>query len=254
MATAKRGTARLLPDYTIRESARAKHVRLRVSVFDGLVVVIPKGFNRRYIPALVAEKRDWIERAQRHIEAHCATPAPAGVRPETIDLAAIGRVWRTESPGTDRKKPTVSEIGPERLRIAGPIGNPDAWLPALRRWLIERGREHLIPWAENLAEELGLSIGRISIRCQKARWGSYSTKSCTVSLNAQLLFLPERLARFVLLHELCHARHPNHSPAFWDLVRSHEPDTDRLRVQLREAWKVVPSWLRQRNPSRGQDV
>ena len=245
MATAKRETARLLPAYTIRESARAKHVRLRVSVSEGLVVVIPKGFNRCHIPVLVDERRAWIERALRHIEEHRAVPAPAALRPETIDLAAIGRVWRTEWHGTEGKKATVSETGPERLRIAEPIGNPGAWRPALRQWLIERGREHLIPWAEDLAEELGLPVGRISIRCQKTRWGSYSTKSRTVSLNAQLLFLPERLARFVLLHELCHARHPNHSAAFWDLVRSHEPDTDRLRVQLRTAWRAIPSWLQQ---------
>jgi len=235
------------PEYTVRESSRAKHVRFRVSASDGLVVVIPKGFDRRRIPELIAGKRGWIERALRQVEAQRKAMEASDGRPKTIELRAIGRTWQLEWVDDTRARIAADEIAPNVMRLAGPIDDPGMWRPVLRRWVIERGREHLIPWSGRLAAELGVSCRQISVRCQRTRWGSYSTKTGTLSLNAQLLFLPERLCRLVLLHELCHVRHPNHAAAFWNLVSSHEPDTARLRVELRAAWRYVPGWLSRRH-------
>jgi predicted metal-dependent hydrolase len=243
--TVKKGLFRLHPEYAVRESARAKHVRFRVTIPDGLVVVIPVGFDRGRIPKLVEERRDWIARALKEIETRWAALPSTDHRPETIELPAIGRTWRLEWNKVDEAtaaRISIAELGLSRLSISGSIGDRSAWQPALRRWLIERGREHLIPWAEGMASALGVQIQRVSIRCQKTRWGSYSTNG-TINLNAQLLFLPGRLVRFVLLHELCHAVHANHSSSFWALVRTHEPDADCLRVELRSAWGLVPGWL-----------
>jgi len=232
----------VLHDYTVRESARAKRARLRVSVSDGLVVVIPKGFDRRRIPRMLAEHRDWIERAIRQIEAEREALQSNGRRPEAIELPAIGQSWRLEWQAAPGARVRIAEPDPRTLRLSGATDNPIAWGKSLRGWLLERGREHLIPRAEEMARTLDVRIERVSVRCQRTRWGSYSTRG-TISLNAQLLFLPERLVRFVLLHEVCHAMHPNHSPEFWALVRAHEPEADRLREELRSAWKHVPGWL-----------
>lgn len=215
---------------------------------DGLVVVVPTGFDRRRIPQLIEEKRAWIARAMTRIEALRADLRAATVRPTTIELPAIGRAWRLDWERTDAQKVSVTPLAESALRVAGPIDDPTAWRPALRRWLIAQGREHLVSWAERTAHELDVAVGRVSIRCQKTRWGSFAARVgqlATISLNAQLLFLPERLARFVIVHELCHAAHPNHSPDFWDLVRTHEPNVDRLRAELRTARDLVPPWARQ---------
>ena len=237
-----KGMFLLLPDYTIRESTRAKHVRFRVTVSDGLVVVIPKGFDRKQIPELLKEKRDWLTRALKEIEKHREAMPPPDQHPMAVEFPAIGRTWQLDWIETGRLKISITEIGQSRLRIAGPIQDPAVWHPALKRWLIERGRETLIPWTENLSQELGIHVQRVTVRCQKTRWGSYSGKG-TVSLNAQLLLLPRRLARYVLIHELCHAVHPNHSSRFWQLVRQWEPEANRLRAELRNAWRLVPGWL-----------
>lgn len=236
----------MLPEYTIRESARAKHVRFRVTPADGLVVVIPKGFDRRRIPGLLEEKRDWVDRAMKQIEAHRAALPSPDQQPASIELASIGQSWQLDWMATTRAEVSIEAAGPSRLRLSGAIGDPDAWRSTLRRWLIERGREHLIPRAEAMAHTLGVQVQRLSIRCQKTRWGSYAARdgnAGTISLNAQLLFLPERLVHYVLVHELCHAVHANHSPNFWNLVRTHEPDADRLRAELRTARSLVPSWI-----------
>lgn len=236
----------MFPEYTIRESARARHVRFRVTPADGLVVVIPKGFDRRRIPGMLEEKRDWVRRAMKQMESHRAALPPTDLRPTAIELPAIGRIWQLDWIETTKANVSISAIGPFRLRLSGSIQDQALWRSALRQWLIERAREHLIPRVEDMAHALGTPIRRISMRCQKTRWGSYSTRG-TISLNAQLLFLPERLVRYVISHELCHAVHPNHSPSFWNLLRTHESDADRLRAELRTSWSLVPSWIQHRH-------
>jgi len=221
-------------DYTVRESGRAKHVRFRVSVQDGLVVVVPKGFDQARIPAMVEERKTWIRRALSEIAGLRAGMADPSDRPDQIELAALNEVWSLVwQPGTRLRE------GRDGTLHLDPSGE---WRQALRRWLIRKAKAVLLPQVIQLSKELGVRVDRVIVRCQKTRWGSYSTRR-TVSLNAQLLFLRSELVRYVLVHELCHARHPNHSPSFWKEVARWEPAAQQLRNELRDGWRQVPFWL-----------
>jgi hypothetical protein len=233
-----------LPDHVVRESARAKHVHLRVSARAGLEVVVPVGFDRRHVPALLREKAAWIDRALREVDRarELALPDSAEEPPERIVLRAIGETWTVDLGSVERASVSVRERGDGRLSIEGRVDDPAAWRPALRRWVIRKARRHLGAWLESEAAALGVRVERVSIRSPKSRWGSFS-QSGTVSLNAQLLFLPPELVRYVLVHELCHATHPDHSPQFWRLVERRVPDAQALRSTLRDGWQLVPDWM-----------
>lgn len=70
---------------------------------------------------------------------------------------------------------------------------------------------------------IGVTVGRVTIRHQKSRWGSCSAKG-NLNFNCLLMLCPERVRDYVVVHELCHRKELNHSPAFWAQVESVLPE------------------------------
>jgi predicted metal-dependent hydrolase len=90
--------------------------------------------------------------------------------------------------------------------------------------------------ADQEAAELGVSYLRIDVRDQRTRWGSCSTRG-TLSFNWRLVLAPFEVLDYVVVHELCHLREPNHSARFWNLVESRRP-----------GWSTQRAWLREHGP------
>ena len=82
-------------------------------------------------------------------------------------------------------------------------------------------------------EAMGVTVGYVTVKNQKTRWGSCSAKG-NVNFNYQLAFLPGELLDYVVIHELAHRRHMNHSRAFWAEVETYCPDYLERREQLKE--------------------
>ncbi len=231
-------------EYTVRESARAKRVLIRMSARDGMVVVVPAGFDSGLIPAMLERKRGWIERKGEELEERrrSTETGPPGAPPASLALRSLGEEWAVEYLPGESPRVTAVELPGCRLRVSGRTTDLGACEAALRLWLRRKARRDIVPWLEDLAGANGFACNRVSVRSQRSRWASCSTAN-NVSLNLKLLFLPEELVRYVLLHELCHTVHPNHSPEFWGLLELHEPDCARRKKEIRAAWKYVPAWL-----------
>ena len=84
---------------------------------------------------------------------------------------------------------------------------------------------------EELAEKYGLTYNRVTIRCQKTRWGSCSARN-NLNLNAKLTRLPGHLMDYVLIHELVHTRHKNHGREFWNAMNRIVGDAKLRRREL----------------------
>lgn len=85
-------------------------------------------------------------------------------------------------------------------------------------------------------------VERAEFTLTKARWGSYSVATRTVRLNAVLLRMPRWVLEAVVAHEIAHAIHPDHSPAFWRLLRSVCPDTERAQTFLAAVTWMARTW------------
>jgi predicted metal-dependent hydrolase len=230
--------------YILRISQKAKHVRFQVSVEKGLEIVVPKRFSASRVPSLIEKNRQWIERAFQKAKAFQGVGGSAvdWQLPEQIALLALGQKWTVLTFRDDLKPVLVREMPATTLVVQGSIDDAAAWPTALKKWLTQRAKEHLIPWLKRVSDETGLRYSSVSIRRQQTRWGSCSARG-SISLNAGLLFLPPELVTYVLVHELCHTKQLNHSPRFWRLVEYYLPDYRQFDRQLRNAGRSVPGWL-----------
>lgn len=85
---------------------------------------------------------------------------------------------------------------------------------------------------------MDVTVGRITIRNQKTRWGSCSSKG-NVNFNYQLYYMPRELMDYVIIHELSHRRHMNHSAEFWREVEKYCPAYRECRKKLRN-YEITP--------------
>ena len=80
---------------------------------------------------------------------------------------------------------------------------------------------------------VGVTVGRVTIRNQRTRWGSCSAKG-NLNFNCLLMLCPENVRDYVVVHELCHRLEMNHSPRFWADVEAVLPDYREPKRWLRE--------------------
>lgn len=231
-----------LPTFSVRVSPRAKRAKLICSVGQGLVVVLPKGSDPALAPALVARHRAWAERVLRRLGASGSRIAQP---PAELCLRAVGSVVRLDYVHRTGQELRLNASGPDRLLVSGDPGS-SGYLSGLRslllNWLRRRAARDLPPLVREQALRSGLSCSAVRFRAQRMRWGS-CTSSGVLHLNAKLLFLSRELADFVILHELCHTVHMDHSARFKALLSAHEPDMERLDAALRSAGAMVPALL-----------
>ncbi|WP_026651374.1 YgjP-like metallopeptidase domain-containing protein [Butyrivibrio proteoclasticus] len=98
---------------------------------------------------------------------------------------------------------------------------------------VDKAKRILPPKVDRFSKEIGVNYGRITIRIQKSRWGSCSSKG-NLNFNCLLMNAPEEIIDYVVVHELCHRKEMNHSERFWAEVEKVIPDYKERRKWLRD--------------------
>lgn len=220
----------------MRVSDRTRRMTIRVFAGGRVEIVVPRWARASAIQRFVHQHRDWTRRKVAELSSH----APRAVLPERIDLPATGEQFEVRYRVTS-SRPRLRATG-GTLEVTGDCSDQSEVRECLRRWLVEHARLRLEPWSRQVAEQTGLSFASVQVRRQRTRWGSCSVRG-TISLNCCLLFQRPEIVRYLLVHELAHTRHMNHSMRFWRLVASLEPDCRRLDRELVQGWQSVPPWV-----------
>ena len=225
--------------WAVRESRRARRLAIRIFHTGRVEVVVPARTSRRAIAQFLDGHREWIESKLAAARRHAAAPEP--FPPNKIELSACGQSWRVHlAGGSGRVRAGAS--APGILALAGDTSDARQARRALRDWLVREARAFLGPALAQCARDMGVAYRRIAIRHQRTRWGSCSTRG-TISLNVCLLFQTPQVLCYLLVHELVHTRHMNHSRSFWAEVARHCPEHARLDAELLDGWRRVPSWV-----------
>lgn len=223
--------------WSVRQSARARRLSVRVFRHGGVEIVVPPRTSPQRVSAFVSEHREWIERQRRRSAPMSHWPLP----PASLDLHACGERWYCSvEPGRSRVR--VRELSERQLQLSGRVEDLEQVRQGLLRWLVQSAHDRFEPRLRALGTLMGREHRRLQVRCQRTRWGSCS-RTGTISLNVCLLFQTPEVLRYLMVHELAHLRHMNHSARFWADVAAHEPDWKILDRQLLQGWRRVPSWI-----------
>ena len=201
---------------------RARRYILRVRPDGTLRVTVPRGGSRRQAEQFVRKHQRWICRERDRVRSE---HAPTEWTDGSVILLRGSFV------------PIVVESGDGAMMVRYgdrevSMSPADNVRPAVEDDLKLVAKDELVPRLHELAAVHGLALGAVSIRNQRSRWGSCA-RNGNIALNFRLVQMPSDVRDYVLLHELMHIRHQNHSRRFWKLVESVCP-----------AFRDAERWLR----------
>ena len=204
---------------SLKQSARARRISLRVSRLDGRVsLTMPKGGSEREALAFLREKEVWL----RH---------QLVVQPPVAGLGFGGEVLFEGHPLT-----IVAGSG-RSARIVGntlTVPGDDAGVGAkVAAFMKARARPRLSAASHFYADRLGKPVGRITLRDTRSRWGSCSSEG-NLNYSWRLIMAPAHVLDYVAAHEVAHLQEMNHSQAFWDVVDRLYGPCEAQRTWLRK--------------------
>ena len=225
-------------EWELRVSRRVRYARLQIKPFGGLEVVIPPRFPRHQVAELVAKHARWVRRQlarQSQLRQSACLPTHLSL---AFDNSSTPVIYTADPLQVNLDM--FAELATEKIVIdvAGHLERSRK----LRSWVRHRAWQSLPALLGEISTRTGLEFNKLSIRSQKTRWGSCTSRG-NISLNDQLLFMPTKTVEYLMIHELCHTRHLNHSKAFWTLVQTHCPDYRTHEKLLRRSQGLVPDWF-----------
>lgn len=226
--------------FAVRESGRAKRLSIKVFPRGRVEVVVPRRTRSAEVREFVEAHRDWIDKAREQF-ADEHTPEPFEL-PTTVKLDGVERSYAVDYLHQDGAKSVKYRTKSDRVVLSGCTDNDQLCVAALKRWLTSVAKIEYASRLRSLSALTGNSYKKMHVRGQRSCWGSHSSNG-TISLNYCLMFLNPEHLRYVMIHELCHARHMNHSKRFWGLVGRFEPDYRQLDKDLNSCWKNIPTWV-----------
>jgi len=195
--------------------ASVKYIRISLKPGGIVRVTVPKRASMKEAMAFVETKMDWILKAQSRMASH--EKRSTVFTPDTVFSTQSRKLqlipWKSEKFRTQLSKDTLKIFYPNESDLQS-----NQVQEIIRNFIImtlrKEAKEYLPQRTAQLAEAHGLKFSGVTVKNISSRWGSCSATN-HINLNIHLVRLPEHLSDYVILHELTHTIHKNHSERFW---------------------------------------
>lgn len=225
------------------EFKRGKRRTIGLSVSpDGLTVSAPRWTPLGEVEALLHTKADWVLAKLRHARERAqALDRARTVWADGAEFAYLGQTVRLvldpahrfAQVGAELSAPVDGGVALLRLALSGSAGEAQI-RDAAQAWLMRQAKRVFAERLAHFAPQLGVQYKTLRLSSAGTRWGSASVDG-TIRLNWRLIHLSTEMIDYVVVHELSHLRHMDHSPQFWDVVASVMPDHAQRRQALKRA-------------------
>lgn len=220
--------------YTLVQSRLARTVRFKISQSSGLEVVVPMRFNTKFLPEILDGKEEWILKHMTRLEHAKKQKFLLG---EGAKLAIFGEEKIVRFALSQNLSEFVHDTGTEliiHMRTLATASALNAGQKVLEKYLYRRIKGYLETRTGELARLMGTQYRHVTIRAQKTRWGSCSRDN-NINFNWRLIFFERAVIDYVIIHELAHTIHHNHSRRFYNLLEKFCPDYKVFRKKLKNS-------------------
>ena len=217
-----------------RHSNRARHLRISIRPFDGVRVSIPVGISFQSAVRFVTERKPWIQKQlvkMKQFEA-MQTRFDENSSYSTNHHKLVLRKTNRKDISVKLSKGKINVVYPTELDSAS-IELQTAIRKGIERALKLEAKDQLPKKVKELASKYGFKFNKLTLKNIKSRWGSCSRKN-NINLSIHLMRLPEYLIDYVILHELVHTVHHNHSDRFWIALDSITGGAKSLDKELKK--------------------
>ena len=220
-------------DYTIKRSPKRRKLTITVERDRSVIVHAPEGTSDTKIQQVVEAKRRWIYEKIGHPQKYQDLPHAPGKELVSGESALyMGRHYRIE----------VVKTGLDEIQFKHgfliPAAHTENRQEVLREWYIQRAKDKVIPRVKFHAIQLGVDYAGVKIVDNLYRWGSCTVKS-NVNFNWRLIKAPMFVIDYVIIHELAHLIEGNHTPRFWNIVRTQSPTMEKAKAWLKENGQLL---------------
>lgn len=220
----------LIDNLSVKVIKSKRRKTVAIKIVDQIVsILIPEKLPLPIAEAFIMKKASWIK---EKLQQQSQRSANEKQFIEGEQLQFLGQNYTlklTKASGPISISLTIDDIicqgRPQNL-------NFKSIRSALIKWYRSQATEYLTKRTQLLAKQARLDTGDITVKSYKARWGSCNVKG-DLQYNWKLIFAPPAIIDYVIIHELCHTQHHNHSKAFWQLVEQLYPD-----------FKTAKQWLK----------
>lgn len=218
--------------YTVHRQKNRKTIGIKLIDAQQLTVTIPLRCTLDIVTEVLEKKSRWITTQSQRLK-QLTTQT---VNQHLVDGAQLlyqGRPLTLRFIHRSAAQPIVRIDGNQLVVTLMPGVSPQTAPPLLRQWYIQEAGRCLQEKTHTWAKTIGVQPQQLTIKDQKSRWGSCSSIG-NINYNWRIIMAPPAVIDYLIIHELCHLREPNHSPRFWNLVTRFSPAAYQHRQWLKE--------------------
>jgi predicted metal-dependent hydrolase len=209
--------------YTLQRNTRSRNIRIRIVGKGEVVVSAPPRAPEWQIRRFVEEQREWILKNVAKVKSRSSIVG-------ADQLQLFGKIYDKE---IDMVGTKIGVVVKGSTAFITPVTNSKASIEkAVVSFLKTTAEKYIRPRTQQLGKKMQTTFGRVTLREQQTRWGSCSSEG-NLNFNWRLVHHPPAVIDYVIIHELAHRTHMDHSPAFWELVAKYDPEYMKHRGWLK---------------------
>ncbi|MDO4303994.1 MAG: SprT family zinc-dependent metalloprotease [Bacillota bacterium] len=213
---------------------RRKTIALSFNNDVELIVKAPTWMKTEDVEAFITRKSEWVDATRERLLNARQKELSMRIKLESGDiLPYLGRKLTLTVVREERSRGKIRQQDDRVILYAGYEADYEYRRSRLETWYRRQAAATLEERARHYAEVLGVSYGKLHVKDQRSRWGSCSTRG-NLNFNWRIIMAPEAVCNYVIIHELCHLVHMDHSPEFWNLVESIDLLYRRHRMWLKQ--------------------